>query len=276
MSPPRITIRPATEPDIPAFVKIGQRAFGKDAIAQSFFPASREPDPAKRLDDEFRWRSMRARNALRHKRRRNFVAVEGPDNAAAGETAQGETAQGPDNDDSGGGSGTIVGWAAWELMELPEGQTPMTKGELDAEFEEIARYWPASVDKDAVKSFFGVMEEEVEKIVGKNGDDGMWSKLCQSLALVNCRLTCVAALHSLAVDPAHQRKGIGRSLLDWGIETAKKENRDVSVVSSEQGRALYLGAGFEQLGSFELFGERHYPMILKSSKNAPSYGNETV
>jgi N-acetylglutamate synthase-like GNAT family acetyltransferase len=74
-----------------------------------------------------------------------------------------------------------------------------------------------------------------------------------------------SALNSIAVDPNHQRKGIGLILLKWGIDKAKEQNRDVYLVSTDAGRALYLSAGFEQMGVFEAFGEPQYQMILKIS-----------
>jgi len=67
------------------------------------------------------------------------------------------------------------------------------------------------------------------------------------------------------VDPKHQRKGVGRLLLDGGIDKAKEQRRDVYIISMEAGRPLYLGAGFKQIGSLETFGVSQYPMLLKTS-----------
>jgi GNAT superfamily N-acetyltransferase len=67
------------------------------------------------------------------------------------------------------------------------------------------------------------------------------------------------------VDPKHQRKGIGRILLNWGIDKAKEQNRDIYLVSVDAGRPLYLGAGFEQIGYFEVFGSPQYQMLLRTS-----------
>ena len=67
------------------------------------------------------------------------------------------------------------------------------------------------------------------------------------------------------MDPNHQRKGIGRLLLDWGVEQARREGRDVYLVSMPAGRALYLGAGFQEIGEVEILGFPSYHMFMPTS-----------
>ncbi len=68
---------------------------------------------------------------------------------------------------------------------------------------------------------------------------GLWSRVpAPFLSLSVCvaaefRLTVrvTTALDALAVHPAHQRQGIGRMLLDWGVEQAHGSGRHVYLVS---------------------------------------------
>jgi predicted N-acetyltransferase YhbS len=52
----------------------------------------------------------------------------------------------------------------------------------------------------------------------------------------------------LIVDPPHQRKGLGRELVLYGLELADKEGVCASVIASEVGDGLYVSCGFEPVG----------------------------
>lgn len=62
-----------------------------------------------------------------------------------------------------------------------------------------------------------------------------------------------AEVLTLAVDPAAQRTGIGRALLNQGIETARQRGAAAMYLEVAFGnapaRALYAGAGFVLVGS---------------------------
>lgn len=67
----------------------------------------------------------------------------------------------------------------------------------------------------------------------------------------------------LSVHPNHQRKGVGKKLLQWGIKQAAEENKEVFLLSSPEGRPLYLSQGFRTLKEFMLCGTLpSYSMIL--------------
>ena len=55
--------------------------------------------------------------------------------------------------------------------------------------------------------------------------------------------------------------------MDWGIERAKQDGRDIYLVSQPAGRALYLSAGFQELGDLDVFGVKNYNMIMRNSGN---------
>jgi ribosomal protein S18 acetylase RimI-like enzyme len=80
------------------------------------------------------------------------------------------------------------------------------------------------------------------------------------------RLTCELALDSLGVHPDHQKKGIGRMLLDWGIKEASKQGKECYLVATPAGLPLYRSAGFEDVRVLDIFGTPHVSMRRASKK----------
>lgn len=58
-------------------------------------------------------------------------------------------------------------------------------------------------------------------------------------------------LDLLMVDPSHQRKGLGRKLVRYGLELADEEGVCASVIGSEAGDGLYTSCGFEAVGRMQ-------------------------
>lgn len=57
----------------------------------------------------------------------------------------------------------------------------------------------------------------------------------------------------LCVHPSHQRRGVGRAMVRYGIERARDGGmKAVSVYGSPMGRRLYASLGFERVGSFRV------------------------
>jgi ribosomal protein S18 acetylase RimI-like enzyme len=83
-------------------------------------------------------------------------------------------------------------------------------------------------------------------------------------AATECRLTLIADLMVLAVDPNHQRRGIGRKLVRWGLEQAAAEDQKVFLIATPEGKPLYESLGFRVLGDFDAAGLLHYSMLWKS------------
>ncbi|KAH0610640.1 uncharacterized protein H6S33_012167 [Morchella sextelata] len=55
-------------------------------------------------------------------------------------------------------------------------------------------------------------------------------------------------LHWLGVDPAQQRKGIGRHLVQWGLDRAIEDKVWAGIESSAVGEKLYSSMGFKVIG----------------------------
>lgn len=70
-------------------------------------------------------------------------------------------------------------------------------------------------------------------------------------------------LDYIAVDPRNQRRGIGKMLLQWGVQRAAAEKRDCYLVATPAGRPLYEAAGFVELATLQIFGVPHLSMIKR-------------
>jgi predicted N-acetyltransferase YhbS len=69
---------------------------------------------------------------------------------------------------------------------------------------------------------------------------------------------------SLAIDPAQQRRGIGKMLVQYGLEQAAKAGMDAFLISTPAGHRLYQSLGFRNVGEpFIMCGTPHYSMLWK-------------
>jgi GNAT superfamily N-acetyltransferase len=68
---------------------------------------------------------------------------------------------------------------------------------------------------------------------------------------------------SVAVDPSYQRKGIGKVLMQWGLDRAEKDGKDVCLSASVAGQSLYLKLGFEVVDSRDILGEQWTAMVKR-------------
>ena len=76
-------------------------------------------------------------------------------------------------------------------------------------------------------------------------------------------LSSISDLDYIGVDPKHMRRGIGKILLNWGIDQAVKENRDCYLIATPAGQPFYAASGFQVLRVLKIFGVDHYSMLLK-------------
>ena len=54
-------------------------------------------------------------------------------------------------------------------------------------------------------------------------------------------------LDGLAVDPSYQRRGIGRKLMEWGLERSKEEDVPITLTGTPAGLRLYEKIGFKEV-----------------------------
>ncbi|KAJ2981367.1 hypothetical protein NQ176_g2071 [Zarea fungicola] len=131
--------------------------------------------------------------------------------------------------------GLVVGYAIWFIPLAhceEEDQSPPKKPQAVAGLDMAA----VSVLREAM------MKDELESF-GDKGARDVWT------------------LDSLGVDPAHQGRGIGRMLLDWGVQRAMEQEKDCYLVSTPSGLPLYQSAGFKPQREVVLFAVPHMSMM---------------
>lgn len=74
-------------------------------------------------------------------------------------------------------------------------------------------------------------------------------------------------LDYIGVSPGNQRRGIGKMLLQWGLDHAAAEGKDCYLVATEAGRPLYVAAGFKDVRVLSILGIPHYSMILRADSS---------
>lgn len=78
-----------------------------------------------------------------------------------------------------------------------------------------------------------------------------------------CAHKKIIDLEYLGVDPNHQRRGVGRMLLDWGTKRADAREKDCYLFGTAAGRPLYEAAGFTIAKDVTIFGAPHYAMLRR-------------
>lgn len=74
-------------------------------------------------------------------------------------------------------------------------------------------------------------------------------------------LTNVVTFGPVCVDPAHQRKGYGKKLIEFTLEKARKMGFEHAVIFGNPGN--YTGLGFKSCARFKVYvGDREYPAAL--------------
>ncbi|KAL2022932.1 hypothetical protein VTK56DRAFT_4147 [Thermocarpiscus australiensis] len=216
-------LRPATGADSFRIGCIGRDAF-RETDGRALFPPhlhskSETGDP---WLDEAKWRAARNTRRMREGKP-TFVVVDDQEDESRPEK--------------------IVGFAQWEL---PSQSLPAKDGNEAGE-----EPLPASLDGEALRANFEVMEAEAKKALGPDGHSKMWY------------------LMILAVDPDYQRRGIGKMLLQHGLDLAAQEGRDVFLIATAEGRNLYQSLGFRQIGEpYNVYDRPHYSMLWQRPDSA--------
>ncbi|KAF9871432.1 GNAT family [Colletotrichum karsti] len=120
-------------------------------------------------------------------------------------------------------TGEIVGMATWEIYWRP--------GEENAYQKPDGIPWLTGDDKVRCERILVPMWDMRVKLFGKRR---------------------YIYLSTIAVDPDHQRKGIGRKLMQWGADVADQLELPIYTEASDTGFSLYSSVGFERLTHVKL------------------------
>jgi len=147
--------------------------------------------------------------------------------------------------EDGNGDGEVVGFAQWEL--------PATESPAHDAVELEEEQFPASLDQEQLRDMFKAIDDATERVLGPDGHSNMWY------------------LMSIAVDPAQQRRGIGKMLVQQGLDQAAKAGKDTFLIATGEGRWLYHSLGFQYVGEPVNLGTTpHYPMLWKAPDSGTS------
>ncbi|KAF8470770.1 acyl-CoA N-acyltransferase [Kalaharituber pfeilii] len=223
-SRPKITIREATLADISQTSAIACRAFWSDDIFKMMYP----PHLIAKFPN-----SPYEHTVRRHRKRvlspsRVFLVATVP-------TPPAPTDPFP--------KPTIVGCACWERRTanppppavaqwLANRNPPLSRLErlfvaIEDKIADVLSPPSRTMNMSAVNRYFTSLEEVDKEVYADPRYHERWE------------------LEMLAVDPAFQRKGIGRSLLMWGVRRADEEGVCCTLEASDRGLPLYESVGFE-------------------------------
>ncbi|KAF5706467.1 integral membrane protein [Fusarium globosum] len=132
----------------------------------------------------------------------------------------------------------VVGFSLWDAPPATGGDPgPSKEIKCTAFDKEAYNEMKKTVNQDAVDTF------------GEQGIAGVWH------------------LDYIGVSPGNQRRGVGKMLLQWGLDRAAEEGKDCYLVATEAGRPLYVAAGFEDIRVVSILGIPHYSMILRTKSS---------
>ncbi len=84
----------------------------------------------------------------------------------------------------------------------------------------------------------------------------------------------MADIKNLMVHPQHQRKGVGRRLLESAVAASDEANIPAFLVSSAEALTLYTSLGFQQLGTWSIDNEDWARRIAANERELGIAGNE--
>lgn len=76
-------------------------------------------------------------------------------------------------------------------------------------------------------------------------------------------------LKIIAINPKHQRKGVGRKMVQWGVSKSEEEGVPALLEASPAGEGLYLSMGYEDVGGETLTAESGEHASLRVMKRYP-------
>ncbi|KAF5976333.1 gnat family protein [Fusarium coicis] len=141
-------------------------------------------------------------------------------------------------DDEKGKDDQVVGFSLWDALPATGGDSGPSK-EIQC----------TALDKEAYNEMKKTVNQDTVDTFGEQGIAGVWH------------------LDYIGVSPGNQRRGIGKMLLQWGLDHAAAEGKDCYLVATEAGRPLYVAAGFKDVRVVSILGIPHYSMILTADSS---------
>ncbi|KUI59798.1 hypothetical protein VP1G_07019 [Cytospora mali] len=220
-----ITLRSATPSDIPRMASLIIDSFSAGPWGRFLFPPHLRVKPER--GDEFDFRLHKLASMFDSPGREHVCA----------------TIRQPGEEED---EAVVVGWAQWIDSEGDMG--PEEQKEAGKEGGSGAHIVPG-LDKEALARLTRegeFLEKRIKEYLVERGTN-------------NARL-----LNLLLVDPSYQRKGIGRLLVQEGLNCAAKAGKHVYLRSTPQGRPLYLSLGFEEVLEQKVIGESQHGMVWRA------------
>lgn len=260
-----ISIRRATRSDLPEMASLLINAFAPGPWSRYLFPPHLRVKPGNGDELDFRLHMLSSK-----------FDSPGREHVCATVRQPGEEKE------------VLVGWAQWidskGQADLDEEQRKKKEGEMEAE-PGLGAHIP-SLDKDALSRLTkegGLLEKRLAEYLGERGTT---HSCCESLLSLLHDLpylhklgyerkqgglpVCAQVLNLLLVSPSYQRRGIGRLLAREGLDRAARENKEVRLRSTPEGRPLYLALGFEDVCAQKVIGETQYGMVWRAPIAAKS------
>lgn len=253
----KIHLRPATPADLPRMINILIASFAPGPWSRALFPSHLRTRPGDA--DETDWRLRVTAAQLNSPGHRHILAVVNSQTLSSSSSTPLQEEQ------------TILGWAHWvDASRDPKSSFTPEEKRIDTE-----RIWgsasPPGLDKAALEDMIRQgeqIEKPLQAVLNEDEDEG--DGLGRRRRDIRYKRSAVE-LHYLMIDPAHQRKGVGRLLvqegLDWAALEGKEEDdvggrpRKVYLRSTAEGRGLYLSLGFKEVAEGTVFGQRQSAMV---------------
>lgn len=73
----------------------------------------------------------------------------------------------------------------------------------------------------------------------------------------------------ISVSPNHQRRGIGRKLVQWGLDRSEEEGVAAVLEASDAGKGLYEKMGFAEVGRMPFDeGKKEEPVMIRETRES--------
>lgn len=132
-------------------------------------------------------------------------------------------------------TGKIVGMATWQVYWRERTAEERVKPWIG---------WLEGQQRERAETFLGQLWEKREKYIGEK------RHVCTCIFVRNIvrdSLLTSVDCHTVAVHPDYQGRGVGKKLMQWGLDIAEQLKVPIYLESTHEGRSLYERLGFATL-----------------------------